>query len=470
MKERRDVLGLALSVLLAVAMAVVMAPARAYAQISASSTANITVNGLTAGDSVRIYKVVDANYDEGTNAVTYAFTGDYGLTMDKYEALENDSDGMKAAADQMASKVSTGTPTQTATAAGDSVTFSNLSMGQYLVLVTGASNETVYQNTIVSLVPTVENGDFVLSDATATMKKEPVTITKTVDGADSTDAYALGDKVPFTITSTVPVYPDNATDTTFTISDVETAGLTFDDDVTITAGTAKVPLTAGTDYTLTKTDDGFKITFDYAKVKAYAGQNVTVSYTATINAAAVVTTPETNTATLEFATNPYDANSHKTKDTPSKVYTYGVYLKKVDKDGGAPLADAEFAVYKADPNGTVTLEGKQGTYRLVGTIKTGSDGYGAIDDLGAGTYCMKETKAPSGYVLSDSVWEFTVSKDAVDATGTYANYYNAGTVQDVKTPGLAYTGDAGTFALTVTGCAAMVAGVVALVASRRLKG
>lgn len=467
MKNTGNMASGVLATCLALALALLMAPHAALASITADSTAGLTVSGLSSGDTVRIYKVVDATYDASSNSLTYAFAGDYGLTMDSYTGLTGDSDEMKAAADKIAAVVSQSTPAQEKTADSDAVTFSGLPMGQYLVLVNGATSDYVYQNTVVSLVPSVVNGDYALSDATATVKKEPVSIDKKVAGADSTDAYSIGDKVPFTITATVPVYPEKATDKTFAIGDVQSSGLTFDDDVQVAIGTEGKALTAGTEYKLAKTADGFKVTFDYGSIAQYAGQNVTVSYTATINDKAAVTNPETNKATLEFSTNPYDENSHKTKDDHVDVTTYGVYLQKVAKDGGAALSGAEFAVYKADENGTVTLDGKTGKYRQVGTIVTGDDGYGKTDDLGAGTYCLKETKAPAGYVLSSSIWEFTISKDKVDADGTYAHYFNEGKIENAQTPSLPQTGDVGGMLLVAAGCAIAAAGVAVLAVARR---
>ena len=61
------------------------------------------------------------------------------------------------------------------------------------------------------------------------------------------------------------------------------------------------------------------------------------------------------------------------------------------------LAGAEYGVYS-----------DAGCTKLVTTVKTGSDGAGTSGDIAAGSYWVKETKAPAGYALSLTVTPATV--------------------------------------------------------------
>ena len=78
------------------------------------------------------------------------------------------------------------------------------------------------------------------------------------------------------------------------------------------------------------------------------------------------------------------------KDTPKLSF------KKYDGVTFTALAGAEFTIYRSD--GTVYA-----------TIRTGSDGRATITRPKAGTYTIRETKAPDGYLLSDKILTFTVT-------------------------------------------------------------
>lgn len=81
-----------------------------------------------------------------------------------------------------------------------------------------------------------------------------------------------------------------------------------------------------------------------------------------------------------------------------------IELNKVD-DYNKPLARTEFTVYPALSNietGQPILDAKGqlqfSDKKIAGTIVTDETGYGSLDKLAPGTYKVKETKAPNGYV------------------------------------------------------------------------
>ncbi|MGM0340156.1 SpaA isopeptide-forming pilin-related protein [Enterococcus sp. AZ007] len=79
-------------------------------------------------------------------------------------------------------------------------------------------------------------------------------------------------------------------------------------------------------------------------------------------------------------------------------YLGAVELVKVDKDN-QPLRAAEFTVYDNDN-------------KAVGTGVSGADGKVTIDKLAPGDYTIKETKAPTGYLINDKILSFTISNSA----------------------------------------------------------
>ena len=96
------------------------------------------------------------------------------------------------------------------------------------------------------------------------------------------------------------------------------------------------------------------------------------------------------------------------KTPPPK--TYSIKVLKVDKsDNSVITTGAEF---------TLTKDGNT-TFSKIET--TGNDGYAAFSNLEAGTYHLKETKAPSGYDLSTEVKDITLPNNGGDAEISFAD-------------------------------------------------
>lgn len=69
-----------------------------------------------------------------------------------------------------------------------------------------------------------------------------------------------------------------------------------------------------------------------------------------------------------------------------------IKVLKVNKDGRAPLAGAEFDVFNADG-------------KIVDHLVTGADGTAMTKVLPYGKYSLRETKAPTGFVLSKATFD-----------------------------------------------------------------
>ena len=150
------------------------------------------------------------------------------------------------------------------------------------------------------------------------------------------------------------------------------------------------------------------------------------------------------------------------------------------------MKDAEFTLYidkECETQYTNELyDGKTATYKTVG------DGNIYITGLDAGTYYLKETKAPEGYSLNDTVYKIEVTPTienevlkswtiAVNGETVRTFTVNDGEVivegeketeiKNTKLANLPETGGIGTTIFTIGGCAIMIAAAGLFFASRR---
>ncbi|WP_288638308.1 SpaH/EbpB family LPXTG-anchored major pilin [uncultured Bifidobacterium sp.] len=154
-----------------------------------------------------------------------------------------------------------------------------------------------------------------------------------------------------------------------------------------------------------------------------AGKTVVVYYKAKMNASAKIasTGGNGNTYQVYYQHNPgnaADGYDHTTPETPY-VYTYQFIVVKQDGDNtDTKLSGAKFKLYSDKSatkevavsslaNGVYTVE-PSGT----AVLTTGTDGKITVNGLDSGTYYLKETKAPSGYKLDDTVRKVTVTPNS----------------------------------------------------------
>ena len=112
----------------------------------------------------------------------------------------------------------------------------------------------------------------------------------------------------------------------------------------------------------------------------------------------------------KYASGTTQANNQPTAKFWNKRTSLTVDLLKVDElDNTIKLQDAEFKLYKEDG----TTEATDADGKVIGTIKTGSDGKATIGKLLPGTYKLVETVAPNGYNLMDTPVTIVVTNEKV---------------------------------------------------------
>jgi fimbrial isopeptide formation D2 family protein/LPXTG-motif cell wall-anchored protein len=517
-----------MAALLAVAMVCAMAiPAFAAGEdATAGATTGegkITIDNVVTGHTYTIYRILNLEYHADTKAYRYTANSDWAdfveaqreyLVVDaKTKAVtwaesKNKTTDIQDFANAAGSYAKTkSVPAVNSIEASEtwrystSITFENLPLGWYLVV------SDLNNGAICSIDTTDPN-------VTIKEKNGEPTIEKYVDNDKSNNA-GIGDTVNFQIdVAVLDGQPKN-----YVIHDAMSAGLNFNNDVVVyrtratdagSSGTG-IPLDTlikGKDYTVEKpttctastkiTGCTFEIKFKDDALKA--NDIITVQYTATVNANAVIGVEgNPNEAILEY-------NNKYTAPSTTKTYVWEMGVHKFanlgTNDPNHALANAEFQLYKdiVDKNGTTTMyaifsdatNSEDGTsvYNLTGwtadatratTVVTPASGNIKFVGLDAGTYYLKETKAPTGYntlpapitveisstlptakVPSTTV-TYTVKCDGHEADGHIIPVENkSGTV-------LPSTGGIGTTIFYVVGGGLMVAAAILLITKKRME-
>ena len=472
-----------------------LALAMAVPAFAASNTGTITIDNAVTGTTYKAYRIFDLeSYDTDKNAYSYklnsAWNGfpEYSTTIDGNTVSATDFFSVNSAGyiEWNGAKKDAGADfaklakafvdansiacDKKETASGATVTFTDLTLGYYLVD-TSLGSLCSLDTTAPSVTIKEKNSD------TTIEKKIVITGDEKVDS----NSAGIGDTVNFSITITVK----DGAPKDYVLHD-KLSGLTFDpDSLKVKIGTTT--LTPNTDYTLktNPTDgDSFDVKFTNGKLKP--NDVVVVTYSATVAADATIAgAGNKNTANLEYN------GKHSTKEeTTTYVWKLNVHKYTLDSTNKeVALSGAKFVLYRKDGtdkkyyaklaggkiDGWVTNQSDATTLETTGT------GDISIEGLNVGTYYLEETEAPVGYnkLTKPIEVKITATPDAtgVSETVEYRNQndstYTPATNAIVKVLNkagtqLPSTGGIGTTLFYVIGGVLMAVAAVLLVTKKRM--
>ena len=493
MKYMKKFIALIAVLTLALAMAV---PAFA-ASGTASSTGTITIDNAVTGTTYKAYRIFDLeSYDTNKDVYSYKLNtkwndfSTYSTTIDSNTVSAADFFSVNSAGyiEWNGEKKDAGADfaklakafvdansiacDKKETATDATVTFTNLTLGYYLVDTSLGS--------LCSLDTTAPSVTIQEKNSDTTIEKKIVITGTTGDEKVDSNSAGIGDTVNFSITITVKDGDPKG----YVLHD-KLSGLTFDpDSLEVKVGTTK--LTANTDYTLeTNPADGdsFDVKFKDGKLKT--NDVVVVTYSATVAADATIAgAGNKNTAKLV-----YNGKDSTKEETTTYVWKLNVHKYALDSTNHeVALSGAKFVLYRMD-NGvkkyaTLTNNKIDGWVTDKGdatTLETSGEGDILIEGLNVGTYYLEETEAPAGYnkLTKPIEVKITATSDAtgVSETVEYRNQNDStytpatdATVKVLNKAGtqLPSTGGIGTTLFYVIGGGLMAVAAVLLVTKKRM--
>lgn len=493
MKYMKKLITLLAVLTLALAMAV---PAFA-ASGTASSTGTITIDNAVTGTTYKAYRIFDLeSYDTNKDVYSYklssAWSGfpAYSTTIDSNTVSAADffsvnsagyiewKDAKKDAGADFAKLAKAFVDEKniewdrTETASSTTVTFTDLTLGYYLVDTSLGS--------LCSLNTTAPSVTIKEKNSDTTIEKKIVITGTTGDEKVDSNSAGIGDTVNFSITITVK----DGAPKNYVLHD-KLSGLTFDPN-SLEVKVGKTTLTPNTDYTLeTNPADGDSFDVNFTNGKLQTNDVVVVTYSATVAADATIAgAGNKNTAKLE-----YNGKHSTTEETKTYVWKLNVHKYALDsKNKEVALSGAKFVLYRMD--GGTKEYAKLTNNKIDGwvtdkggatTLETSGAGDILIEGLNVGTYYLEETEAPAGYnKLTEPIEVEITATTSVTSGSETVQYKNLSessytlatdaTVKVLNNAGtqLPSTGGIGTTLFYVIGGGLMAVAAVLLVTKKRM--
>lgn len=454
--------------------------------VKAEGTGKITINPANAGETYNVYKILTLkSYDKDKELYSYVKNGDKWdgfidsavkdgyLTINdddyvEFDAKKSDKDYREFAQKALAyAKKNNVTATQTVTpvAGATTATIDKLDLGYYLV---------------GSTVGALCSLDTTNPEVTVRDKNEAPTVEKKIAKDGHTENLVpnnsanIGEQVVYQTTINVKPGAKN-----YVLHDTMDSHLDFD-------GIIQAHLSDGTnltigDYVLQK-GPADKCTFDISFTDVFYNNyrskiddgtitKIIFQYSATVKDNAVVKEKMKNTTHLTYGDN--NTTTTTTKDSETITKTFGIPVFKYTKNDQA-LAGAEFML-STDPNCTdesKTLEFtlNKDKYRFAAhgnaTLTSLDNGRIDIEGLKAGTYYLKETKAPDGYNLLKTIQKIEIGEDgSIKLNGNViTDYVKVKNNSGIELPS---TGGMGTTLIYLAGIVLVVLSGYVLISKRR---
>ena len=413
--------------------------------------------------------------------------------------------------------------------------FTGLDYGYYLVYPLGSTGDGTRDT--YAMLYNVDEASVEIS-----MKSEYPTVDKEIvegDGTVSGNTAQIGDTLTFTLTAKVPDVSAYDEYYQFAFVDTLSKGLKFnsitsvqwaesengsfsdmgDANYTVTSpsytgtGSSELRIDFGT-----KTKAGDSATDIYNALTLFQGHEgwtIKVTYTVTLTEAAVVVDEaNTNSAKVEFTTDPDSTGTGSSTEDITKTYTFGFGIDKqkgnTNGEAAGPLAGAVFKIYKDSGTDASKWDSTDKVVKFKQQTISPKDGYDyyTVDatsrnetlttttkklyvcGLEPGTYWIEEVSAPDGYNKMAGYMKVVIEAVVDDATGdltshkiTFTNpdgtevnpqptHGNNHTIQIINKTGslLPETGGMGTVIFTVVGVAVIAGGAAWYVSRRRSSG
>lgn len=454
---------------LAVMMIALMIPFSASA--AEGNTYNAFIKGKN-GFKVNVYKVAKINTTTGEYTEIQGGTAVATALKTWKNASGNDSKALLAACESATFTDADSKGDHTFASDEDVYNFGTNEAGVYYVKVTGQPAETSVREKGGAL--------FALPEGTKTTQgsvEHPVElkintgqvkVSKEIVGGDidaERTTASAGDTVTFKLTASVTGSKEVPL-TEYTIHDNLSDSFDTPAVTEVMVGNTKL---STSDYTVdASSQSDIKISLSESYLEAakestnnfYASSNVTVTLTAILKDTAVsgnTATDNSNSDSLTY-TNTYGQASK----SGGTVYVYTFDLPVFKYDGTTAdkkgLGNATFVLKKADGTEVATK---------VTSVEAGSEGKVTFEKLGAGTYTVQETIAPSGYNRNSTLYTINISVEGVITVNGDSN-----TVTTLEVPNypvtVPQTGGMGTMMFYVGGAALIAcAGVLLFVLKRK---